>query len=235
MAAGWARRVEDNANFRFTAKIWQRLTHEGSWTLEDIRVFLAGIAPLAEAGRLGALLLQFPWSFRNSSENLKRIEALAGQFRHFPLVVEVRHASWADAGFLQFLRDQRIGFCNIDQPVIGRSLKPSSLVTAPVGYFRMHGRNYPNWFKEDAGRDNRYDYLYNRPELDLLSGLIGEVQQASEECYVITNNHFRGQAVCNALELQQRLTGEAMEPPPSLARHYPQLRTGAGESQDGMQ
>jgi uncharacterized protein YecE (DUF72 family) len=220
MTAAWVRRVENNPNFRFTAKVWQRLTHEGSIDAQDVRAYLQGIEPLAEAARLGALLLQFPWSFKNTTEARERLEILVRLFRNFPLVVEVRHASWADAGFYRFLRDLGIGFCNVDQPLIGQSLKPSSVVTSPVGYFRLHGRNYANWFKEDAGRDNRYDYLYTIAELDQLTSLIQEVRDASEECYVITNNHFRGKAVFNGLELQQRLTGRQVEPPPSLAREY---------------
>ena len=220
MAGAWARRVDHNPNFRFTAKVWQRLTHEGSTSAQDVSAFLEGIDPLVESARLGALLLQFPWSFKNSLEARGRLEKLARLFRNFPLVVEVRHASWADADFFRFLKDLGIGFCNIDQPVIGQSLKPLSVVTSPVGYFRLHGRNYANWFKEDAGRDNRYDYLYTGAELDHLTGLIKEVRDASEECYVITNNHFRGKAVFNGLELQQRLTGRIVEAPPSLAREY---------------
>ena len=202
MTAAWVRRVENNPNFRFTAKVWQRLTHEGSKDAQDVRAFLQGIEPLAEAARLGALLLQFPWSFKNTTEARERLEMLARLLRNFPLVVEVRHASWADEGFYHFLRDLGIGFCNIDQPLIGQSLKPSSVVTSPAGYFRLHGRNMA-WFT--AGREERYNYLYTKEEL---AGFVPAVQSLAAGAgggYVFFNNCHAGAAARNALMMKQML------------------------------
>ena len=92
----WARRVSDNTNFKFTAKLWQRFTHqrESAWTRDEAEAVRAGLDPLAEAGRLGAVLVQFPWSFKASEGSLEWLADVADEFARYPLVVEVRHASW---------------------------------------------------------------------------------------------------------------------------------------------
>jgi uncharacterized protein YecE (DUF72 family) len=224
-AASWARRVENNPRFRFTAKVWQRLTHErGDATEESLRAdaetVRRSMAPLAEAGVLGALLIQFPWSFRHTPENLEHLVRVFSMLAGFRLVLEVRHGSWNSEDVSAFLKEHRVGFCNVDQPVIGNSLRPSSHVTSPVGYFRLHGRNYENWFKEDAGRDARYDYLYPKSEIREVARLIKAVTQTAEETYAITNNHFRGQALVNALDILEELDGVAPAAPPLLSATY---------------
>ena len=114
-----------------------------------------------------------------------------------------------------------MAFCNVDQPIIGSSIKPGEHATARVGYFRLHGRNYANWFKEDAGRDARYDYLYTKEEIHQLSDQIRKVHQSTEETYAVTNNHFRGQALVNAMEILEELDGVPPAVPPLLAASYP--------------
>ncbi len=225
-AQSWARRVHNRPRFRFTAKAWQRLTHEAAGTdkaqvAADCEPVRRGMDPLAQAGILGALLIQFPWSFRCNEKNLARLEMLFGQLRGYPLVVEVRHGSWDNEAVYQFLRENRVAFCNVDQPLIGESLKPAARTTAPVGYLRLHGRNYQNWFKEDAGRDARYDYLYTKEEVRVLSGLAKKIKQSAEETYVITNNHFRGQGLVNALDILEELDANPPAVPPLLAASFP--------------
>ncbi len=226
-AAAWARRVANNPRFRFTAKVWQRLTHERreaspASLREDCGLVRRSMTPLAEAGVLGALLLQFPWSFRCTPENVAHLEILFEGLRGFPLAVEVRHGSWDRESFFDFLRSNGAAFCNIDQPVIGESLKPGCRVTSPLGYFRLHGRNYRTWFAEDAGRDARYDYLYTAAEVRQVSRLVRKVRQEAEETYAITNNHFRGQALVNALDILEELDISRPAVPPLLAQAYPE-------------
>lgn len=139
---GWLRHVQQNKNFQFTAKLWQRFTHDRSASPEDERVFKQSIEPLAAAGRLGALLVQFPWSFKNTPENRRYLTELCARFKEFPIVIEVRHASWNTPETLAMLQEIQAGFCNIDQPAIGRSLGPIEHAIAAVGYVRLHGRNY---------------------------------------------------------------------------------------------
>jgi uncharacterized protein YecE (DUF72 family) len=186
-----------------------------------------GSHPWAEAGVLGAVLLQFPWSFRYGAENAAYLGAIAWRLNAFPLVVEVRHESWNRRDFLELLRELRIAFCNLDQPVIGESIPLSAHVTAPLGYFRLHGRNYGTWFQEDAGRDARYDYLYEPREVEQITGYIHAVDEATDETYAITNNHFRGQAIATAIEILMRLGPEPPAIPPPVAAAFPHLVSSA--------
>jgi uncharacterized protein YecE (DUF72 family) len=231
-AASWARRIRNNPRFRFTAKAWQRISHErrpesGSSLAADCGEVRRSLAPLAEAGVLGAVLIQFPWRFRCTPENQEYLDTLLRLLRDFPLALEVRHASWDTDSFLNFLRERGVAFCNVDQPLIGNSIRPGARTTARLGYFRLHGRNYANWFKEDAGRDARYDYLYSKDEIRQLSKQIREVHQGTEETYAIANNHFRGQALVNAMEILEELDGVPPAIPPLLAASYPdRFKTG---------
>jgi len=231
MGRRWIERVAFNPNFLFTAKLWQRFTHETGATAADERAFRAGIDPLAEAGRLGAVLMQFPFSFHNTPENRKRLERLIRDFREYPLVVEVRHATWNDREFFHMLHERGVGFCNIDQPVIGRSMKPTERATAPVGYIRLHGRRYDTWFSDDPASppEERYNYLYSSAELEPWAERARHVAAHTRTTFVITNNHFQGKAVVNALELIHLLTGAKVDVPESLRHHYPELNKIASE------
>jgi uncharacterized protein YecE (DUF72 family) len=225
MSKSWARRVESNSRFKFTSKLYRNFTHEReSLTEADEGAFKAGLEPLMGSGRLGALLLQFPYSFHNNEENRGYLKELASRFKEFPLVLEVRHASWDRAPAYQFLRELSIGFCNLDQPQVSYSIGPTKKVTGKTGYLRLHGRNVKEWFREDAGRDARYDYLYNEFEIFEISERIRQISQEAEETYVITNNHYHGKAVCNALELKGKLGEKNLKVSEVLLEHYPQLK-----------
>lgn len=226
-SASWARRGAENPAFKYTVKLWQRFTHErDTWPSDDeVTAFTSGIAPLAVSGKLGALLIQFPWSFKRTPENRTWLARVLDAFSEFPRVLEVRHASWDVPEVYEQLAERNVAICNIDQPLFSKSIKPQDKVTAPVGYVRLHGRNAHDWFRADAGRDERYDYLYSPEELEPWIEKIDRVRQAAEETYVVTNNHYRGQAVVNALEIQQRL-GKVprAELPALLVDHYPRLK-----------
>lgn len=221
----WVRQVQPFPDFRFTAKLWSRFSHEAT-TLQagEIDLFREGLAPLKEAGILSALLLQFPWSFRKEKANGIRLLRIFEAFSDYPLVLEVRHASWDDEVVRDFLRKHQVGFCNLDQPVIGESHPPSAHVTSEIGYFRFHGRNYDHWFRENAGRDQRYDYLYSQEEIKSLEPMIKEIATKARETIVIGNNHFQGQAPCNILELQQLVTGSTPPIPTELRERFPSLK-----------
>jgi uncharacterized protein YecE (DUF72 family) len=231
MCRRWLERVAAHPRFLFTAKLWQRFTHETGATAEDERAVRAGLDELRSANRLGALLLQFPFSFHHTRENRERLESLLERFRDFPLVVEVRHSSWNDKEFYRLLHERGVGFCNIDQPVIGRSMKPTERATAPVGYFRLHGRRYDTWFSDDpqASPDERYNYLYSPQELEPWAERVKKVAAHARTTFVITNNHFQGKAVVNALQLIHLLTGGKVKVPEPLRHHYPQLEPIASE------
>jgi uncharacterized protein YecE (DUF72 family) len=116
-----------------------------------------------------------------------------------------------------------VGFCNIDQPVIGRSLAPSEQVTTPVGYVRLHGRNYEHWFTSGDHPEERYNYLYSIEELQPWAERIANIARTAEVVFVVTNNHYQGKAIANALQLISILRGSPVPVPESLEAHYPQL------------
>ena len=224
----WARRVEKSKGFSFTAKLHRVFTHErGKATREDEKAFREGMEPLVKAGKLGAVLLQFPWSFKNTDEDRVYLTKLLETFREYPLVLEVRHTSWNNEHIYEWLEERGVGICNIDQPVFSRSIRPAALTTSPVGYIRMHGRNYQNWFRDKAPRDERYNYLYSLDELDPWLTRIKQVAKQTRETYVITNNHFRGQAVVNAIEIKAALAEKPVPAPEPLFEHYERLEESA--------
>lgn len=225
MGKSWANRVQANLRFQFTAKLYRNFTHRReALTDADEGAFKSGLMPLMENQRLGALLLQFPYSFHNNEANQAYLKTVADKFREYPLVLEVRHASWDRASAYQFLKENQIGFCNIDQPQVSYSIGPTKKVTGTVGYLRLHGRNVKEWFREGAGRDARYDYLYNQFELFELTERVRHIAKEAEETYVIANNHYRGQAACNALEIKAKLGETNLKIPLTLLEHYPQLK-----------
>jgi len=225
MAQSWVRKVAPFSDFLFAVKIHQSFTHQrGQASADDAAAFLRTIQPIIAARRLAALLLQFPWSFARTPANRDYVTTLFRMFAGQPLAVEIRHSSWNDDSFFDLLRENNVAFCNIDQPVIGKSIGPTAVATRPdFSYVRLHGRNAANWFREGAGRDARYDYLYSKDELSGWIGRIKELASSSDRVYVITNNHYRGQALANALQIKNMVSGETLEIPKDLLKQYPIL------------
>jgi uncharacterized protein YecE (DUF72 family) len=190
-ATSWVRRVEECKNFRFTAKLWKRFTHERdkAWTTAEVDQVRAGFDVMMDSGRLGAVLLQFPWSFRRTEENREWLGDVARTFREYRLVVEVRHASWLAPEFLAELEEEGIGFVNIDQPLYHDSIGPTAHATSHVGYVRVHGRNYKDWFRDKAPVEQRYNYLYRPDELEPWAERAGEIaaDPATREVYVVAD------------------------------------------------
>ncbi|MFW5950895.1 MAG: DUF72 domain-containing protein [Gemmatimonadota bacterium] len=224
-AERWANRVGQHPGFRFTAKLWRRFTHERgeAWSRDEVRAVRTGLKPLREHDRLDALLIQFPWSFKRNDASLEWLADLRAAFRDFPLVIEVRHASWNEPGFFEWLAAEGVGFVNIDQPLFSRSIPPSARGTARTGYVRVHGRNYQDWFRKGAGRDARYNYLYSREELE---GWVERAREVARDDQVDTvevvfNNHYRAQAVINALAFRSLLGDPHVVAPATLAETFP--------------
>jgi uncharacterized protein YecE (DUF72 family) len=227
-----ARRV--NPAFLFTAKLNRAFTHSPISVVEstssatihsgpdDERLAKAGLDSIAEENMLGALLVQFPISFKNTIQNRDYLDELLQKFRQYPLVIEVRHNSWTNEGTLRYFAQKGVAFCNIDQPLLGKAVVPSEVVTSPVGYVRLHGRNYEQWFDSDSGSD-RYNYLYSREELLAWEKRIAAISTKAQKTFVVTNNHFEGKAAVNALQLKAMLSGGPVRVPPTLRSHYWEL------------
>jgi len=237
LAKIWVRRASSvNPNFLFTAKLHRSFTHSPLPVMEptsaatikpndeDEKLAREGLDALASTGKLAALLIQFPVSFKNTSLNREYIQTLLRQFIEYPRVVEVRHSSWDNPETIRDLAQRNVAFCNIDQPLIGRSLEATEHVTAPVGYVRLHGRNYDQWFEAEKPHD-RYNYLYSEAELAGWKAKIDRIAHKAEVTYVIANNHFEAKGGVNGLQLKYMLTGERQKAPEPLLKHYPELNS----------
>jgi uncharacterized protein YecE (DUF72 family) len=218
----------------FTAKLNRAFTHSPIAVVEstsantihagpdDERLANAGLDSIAEENMLGGLLVQFPISFKNTNQNRDYLDGLLNKFGQYPIVVEVRHNSWTNEGTLRYFAQKGVAFCNIDQPLLGKAVVPSELVTSPVGYVRLHGRNYEQWFDSDSGAD-RYNYLYNQEELQAWKKRVDVISGKAQKTFVVTNNHFEGKAAVNALQLKSMLTGGPVRVPPTLRNRYWEL------------
>lgn len=232
----WARIAsEANPDFLFTAKLHRSFTHSPLAAMEptsavsikpnedDERLARDGLEAMAATGKFGALLIQFPVSFKNTSLNREYLEMLLRQFIEYPRVVEVRHSTWNNAETIAYFEERNVSFCNIDQPLLGRSLEPTSHVTSSIGYVRLHGRNYDQWFEAEKSAD-RYNYLYKASELEGWKGRIESVAAKAKTTFVVANNHFEAKAGVNALQLKNMLGGKRVLAPETLIEHYPELK-----------
>jgi uncharacterized protein YecE (DUF72 family) len=244
LAKLWSNRAAAiNPKFLFTAKLYRAFTHSPTAVMEPTSAATIrptdedeiktreGLDALANEGKLGALLVQFPVSFKNTSLNREYLERLLRQFIEYPRVVEVRDSSWNNPDTLAEFARQNVAFCNIDQPVMGKSLAPTEHVTAPTAYIRLHGRNYDQWFDSD-NRNDRYNYLYKEHELEDWKQRIENVAHKAQTTYVITNNHFESKAGVNAIELKSMISGKRVPAPPTLIQKYPELRKFADPAND---
>jgi uncharacterized protein YecE (DUF72 family) len=224
VAKAWLAQVADNPRFRFTAKLWRRFTHQrdSAWSAADVRAVRAGFDELQASGRLGAVLLQFPWSFRRDDAAEEWLRDLYAAFPGYPLVLEVRHVSWNSPEVLAELTAHGVGLVNVDQPLFHHSIAPAAHATAPVGYVRLHGRNYQQWFRKTASVAARYDYLYSEAELRPWVARIADIAARPEirEVYAVTNNHHLGKAPANAGMIKGMLTDEPAPLPPTLFERY---------------
>jgi uncharacterized protein YecE (DUF72 family) len=216
-ARAWAAKVPHD--FRFTAKLWQKFTHPKMFEeatgksaelhAQDFEQFVAGLEPLAQAGKLGPVLAQFPPSFKPEAGTLDYLEDLIRRFRQagFPFAVELRHRDWTESDRARPLRklmeDEGVAWAMIDEPRFRTSIREVPL-TGDVGYFRFHGRNYAQWWKHEAAED-RYNYLYSREEQQQLASEVGHVAERTQQTYAFYNNHYGAKAVVNALQLQMAL------------------------------
>jgi uncharacterized protein YecE (DUF72 family) len=178
---------------------------------------------MLRAGKLGCVLMQFPWSFRYTEENREFFIQLRRTFHEFPLVAEMRHSSWMRDEALGTFIDYRVGFCNIDQPAYTKAMPPTAFLTSSIGYVRLHGRNCFNWYQDNADptRVHRYDYLYSEGELAEWKTRIDRFRQHAAKTFVVTNNDAGGKAIVNAIQLQSMLNPQGPPAPKELLRKFP--------------
>ena len=208
----WVRRTPED--FRFTVKLWQKFTHPGMYkeatgteaviSREDVDLFHHSIEPLFKSGKLGALLAQFPPSFKNDSHGQQILNAVIRTFRQYRLVVELRHRSWSDDGnTARLLRENNVAWVQIDEPKFQTSVAQDIPVTADIAYFRFHGRNKETWWTGD--RETRYRYLYSPEEIIELASRVRTAAEQTELTFAFFNNHWQGYAPRNAVDMKRQL------------------------------
>jgi uncharacterized protein YecE (DUF72 family) len=235
-AQGWVERTP--AAFEFSLKLYQKFTHPGMyekatgkdpWTLaqKDVDEFRAGIDPIASAGKLGALLAQFPASFRNEPDSRAYLEWLLERFREYQVAVELRHRSWSDEPdeTLGLLDTFGAAWAQIDEPKFKGSIRQNFLPNVRTFYYlRLHGRNAAQWWSHDKSED-RYNYLYSASELQPFAEAARKASREVKKAYLYANNHFSAKSVANAAilkhDLGQPLPGEY---PQQLVDRYPDLK-----------
>ena len=227
----WLEKTAKRPDFFFTAKLHRSFTHEGKIDAEIVRYFHKGFEPFLEAGKLRHLLIQFRYDFDDTNRNRQHLTEIIRNFSDvFNLVVEVRHKSWQMPNALEFLEGLGVTVCNLDYPTTWNSFDMQQCTVGRNGYFRMHGRNVEKWFSK-SGRDETYDYYYNEDELTQIKQRVDELAKALKTLTVITNNHYRGAELANALELKALITGQKQPVPEGLLRAYPNLTRIASNKQ----
>ena len=257
ITAGWVTRTP--SRFEFSLKLYQKFTHpkmfkeaalksapgsEGplldllaTVTQSDLDDFKTGIDPIARAGKLGALLAQFPPSFQSipaSRDYLSRLLQLLGDYS---LAVELRHRSWSDSvgETLQILNEAGAAWVQIDEPKFSTSIRQNSLPNVRGFYYmRLHGRNAAEWWHPEKSED-RYNYLYSTEELKPIAETAGAAKTLVKKAYLYTNNHFSAKSVVNAVMLKAQL-GEPIEGtyPTALLERYPEIHDLVGPSSPAL-
>lgn len=223
ISEAWVRRTQDMEGFRFTAKLHQNFTHEQKIDSGDVAAFADFLAPMVGAGRFDGLLLQFPWSFRDSPKNRDFAARLFETFGQVPLIMEVRHDSWWKDSFFEWLRGYRVSLANIDQPQLKNNILPDAQLTGDIAYIRFHGRNEELWWaEEEPYYGARYDYLYSADELAPWKDRITAASKGAKSTIIIMNNHHRGDAVVNGMEIAAMFQRQRGVIPRALYEMYPE-------------
>lgn len=188
------------ADFKFTVKANQAMTHTRVENETLYRELNASLKPLLETNKLGCILAQFPYSFHYNSTNLDYLSYLKEKMRELPLIVEFRNNCWIKDSVFDFLKKNDIGFCAVDQPPLKGLIPPLVTATSQLGYIRFHGRNKKKWWQHEQAYQ-RYDYLYSEEELQEWVPRIKQIARKTTDQYIFMNNHYRGKAAKNALML----------------------------------
>lgn len=206
--AAMARKTPDG--FLFTIKASQELTHAREDNAEAFRQYVAALKPLLDAGKFGCVLAQFPFSFQATEENRDYLALFRERIGDLPVVIEFRNAGWLTPETYAFLREQRFGFCCVDEPRLKGLIPPVAVTTSDIAYVRFHGRNAKKWWQHEQAYE-RYDYSYSDEELQEWVPKIQKLEQESGKTFAFANNHWQGQAVTTARQLRFLLRQDARE------------------------
>jgi uncharacterized protein YecE (DUF72 family) len=192
--------------FLFSVKAHQDMTHKREDNEAVFAAFVQGMAPLQEAGKMGCVLAQFPFSFHADPPNRDYLRVFRERLDGLPLVVEFRNREWLAPDTFDLLRQLGVGFCCVDEPRLPGLMPPVAEATSEVAYVRFHGRNAAKWWQH-AQAWERYDYTYRREELEEWAPKIRSLAEQAGTVFLFANNHYQAQAVDTARQLKL-LVGE---------------------------
>jgi uncharacterized protein YecE (DUF72 family) len=171
------------------------------------------LTPLADAGKLGAVLFQFPPWFVISEANAAYLRKLPRALPGLTLAVEFRGGGWmqdeAAVGTLRLLEDAGLAYVSVDEPQGFRSSTPPVVAcTAPLAIVRFHGRNARTWDAKTKVASDRFNYLYADDELLEWAPRVRELARQTQAVHVLFNNNYQDQGVRNARRMAQLLDVE---------------------------
>ena len=217
----WLKKSAANPRLRWTAVLGHRFTRDRDLSPGAIAVWKAGLWPLQRAGKLAALVLEFPWAFRFTHENREFVIELRRNFHEFRLAAEFLHESWLSEEALAVLAKYRISFVNVDQPAYFRGMPLSAVLTTSLGLVRLHGRATPEAFQELNHRSSAAPYLYPVEELEDWQPRLERLARAAQECLVVFTNAHNGRSLVNSLQMGEILGRTPLLAPDPLIRRYP--------------
>lgn len=170
------------------------------------QTFATSLLPLDSAGKLGAVLFQFPPWFYPGQQQLDYILTCKEKLRQYRVAIEFRNSVWLSqrnqAKTLDFLRQNDLPFVCVDEPQgFKSSVPPLAEVTSNIGLVRFHGRNAETWEKKGIGPAERFNYLYSEEELKPWASKIRELASQTTEMHVLFNNCYQDKAVVNARQM----------------------------------
>lgn len=212
--------LEKAPGMRFALKAHKSFTHQRDYGEKELEAFKQALSKLKEENALIALLLQFPYSFHATEENLDYLEKTAREFEGFPVAVEFRHSRWKSRRVYDFLNERNLALVTTDAPDVGDLFRGGWERIGPFGYVRLHGRNAAKWYEHEHAWQ-RYDYTYPPEEISALAAAVGKLTTTGEDdfhleqeeaggdksvgkrdVFVFFNNHWQAQGVLNALQLR---------------------------------
>jgi uncharacterized protein YecE (DUF72 family) len=189
---------------RLYAKDVSREIRDEAW-----RIFAEALSPLRQAGKLGAVFLQYPAWVRPAAHSAEMLSRARRRLRDLPIAVEFRHSDWLapqqrEATFA-LLRDNEMSYVVVDEPQgFASSVPPDTAVTSPrLAVVRLHGRRGETWEKRGTSVLERFRYLYNEAELTPWVPKIVEIAGESEQVHVVFNNCYGNYGTTNALEMSR--------------------------------
>lgn len=223
-ARRWLRDVQENREFMFTVKLYQGFTHTFDATQGDVKSIHALLEPLASAGKLGGLILQFPHSFKQTPDNEAYLRTLAGKFAAWSLFVELRHDSWNSEQTFSFLKECGLQLVNTDLPAIKQHMPFTNEAWGESAYYRLMGRNKESW--DRGGVQERYKYFYSEQELREVLDRIERLKATVQKAFVVFHNDPNANSPVNGFQLQHMSRPDKpLTAPSALIEAFPQLKT----------